>query len=387
MSRLKYYSTISKQVTDTAQRSRLEFVDGWAARSAKEIAEGVWFTKYDRFPLNLFPGLRCQAIVRQMSEEGEPRPADQSSSIAFDDVIGTVRYKRPIPDTLVDKMVGHVFDFFIPITTFQTIARNTVSTNLVGVNVYPFQTPLTSIVFHQGVVVEGDDGEVSYWRVFNEYDDEWNMYNQVREPCKMAQVVGVEVVFRVIEKYARYEGAKQYNVRSHGSKIAANGIVFVFAQPVAIEPEMIRMKDLYGLGLEDELIGDDEHWLRFGLTGEAMNSYNRLEFVDDGLPRTQWLSMKLRKASVYFDTETDRYELALTRNAQSIVFSRLKQPLQCAAKVKMDGTPVVDTAKEVCQENIVWKDVQWDETGVTIRGEFYGPLLCYFWGRRKRPID
>lgn len=307
--------------------------------------------------------------------------------ILLDDVIGTVRYKNPIPENLIDKMVGHVFDFFIPITLFHNLSKSTISNGLIGVNVYPFQTPLTSIVMHQGVIGESDDGDTVYFRCVNEYDHEWCVVGQDRHPAKVTQVVGIEVVFSVVERFSRYEGAKQFNVRSHGSKTAVHGIAFIFAQPLTVEPETLRMKDLYGLGLEDHVIGDDEHWLRFGLTGEAMNSYKLLEFVDDGLPRTQWLSMKLRKSSVYFDTQTDRYELSLTRNAQSIRFCRLKHPLQCIAKVKADGTPVSDSAKEVCEENIVWKDVQWQDNGVTIRDIFYGPFLCYFWGRRKRPID
>jgi hypothetical protein len=94
-------------------------------------------------------------------------------------------------------------------------------------------------------------------------------------------------------------------MKSKSSKSQTPDIATIFGQPVTTQPAFFRMKDLYGLSEEMPDIEEEGHWLRFGLTGEPMESFCLNDLIDDGLLQAHWLSLKLRKSSVYFDTETD----------------------------------------------------------------------------------
>lgn len=319
-----------------------------------------------------------------MSSEGERVETPPSIEMSFSSVIGPVLYKKQIPDDLADRMVDQVFDFYIPAAMFKGITRSSISSSLIGMDVYPSGTPLTYIAVHQGVVEL--DEVPNYFRCINSYDGDFALSAQDRRAVSSTQITGVQLLIQVVPRFGRYEGGKQFDIKSKSSKTTAHGFVFIFGQPVVGEPVCIRMNDLYGLGLETKVLQSDEHWLRFGLTGEAMSCYKLGDFQDDGLPSSEWLFARLKKNCLYLDTDCNRYELAMAANGQSLRLCKMHYPLISVARTKADATPTREPVKDTCEEGISWLDVKWSETGITVNGTEYGPFLSYFWAKRKRGI-
>lgn len=206
----------------------------------------------------------------------------------------------------------------------------------------------------------------------------------------MQNVAAIQLILAIVPPPGRYQGSTQYGVKSRASNkkdTCQFGLVFIFGQPLSEMPkDAMKMKMLQFTGLEKEIIRD-EGWLRFSLTGEPISSFRMRDFVDDGVKNSEWLTVKLAKKCVYFDTEADRYEFSMAQNGHSLKLSKLKKPAVTIGRMKQDGTPIRDANKETLAEDIVSCELIWDECGVTIRGERYGDFLGYFWVKRKRVVN
>jgi hypothetical protein len=198
---------------------------------------------------------------------------------------------------------------------------------------------------------------------------------------------GIELYITFTPKLPRFEASKQWDIRSKAMRSEAVGLAVVFGQPAFQKYDTFKLKDLCSLDFERDMVDEPVQWLRFSLTGEAANSYDVHAFLDDGLPCGQWLGMKLHRQCVFLDTVNERYELSMALNGQSLRFSKLKAPIQGIAHLTGDGTPAKEVKKDVLHDHLQWIDIVWDDTRVTVSGERYAPILCFFWCKRKRLVN
>jgi hypothetical protein len=222
----------------------------------------------------------------------------------------------------------------------------------------------------------------------NVFDEHWSLIRSERFAVKTGKAVaGIELVVTFTEKVVRFEGARQFDVRSRASRTEMVGLAVVFGQPLFVLPDTFRLKDLCCVDFEHDLVDEPMHWLVIGLTGEAICAYDLADFRDDGLCFSQWLGIRLRRICYYFDTENgERYELSLTQKGQALKWTRLKHPLLAMPLLAAEGAPAKETRRDVLEERFAWEEVVWSDDCVLVRGIKYGPIVGYFTVKRKRPL-
>ncbi|OHT15431.1 hypothetical protein TRFO_42483 [Tritrichomonas foetus] len=319
------------------------------------------------------------------------------TELNLQNVTGPVLYSHPIPERIGSLYTNEVIRFFIPIDFFKS-SSDLHPNNLFGTNVYPITSPLPAVCVHQGIISKISSRPEETFagaRVLNIYEDEDNYALDRVERFELKnvteKVIGVDLIIRITGIRSYFEGSKQFDVKTKGSMtITAHGFAVIFGQTIYSQVEAFDMELLSLLKqLPDDSFYDERNWLRFGLTGEPIDCYDVRDFCDDGIPFSKWLSQKLRASSLYFDTMTDRYEMAMMLNGDKIILklAKLHQPLQSIAQIRSDGTPIKQTSKTYMMDQIEWENVEWSEEGVTINGEFFGPIVSYFWAKRKRPLQ
>ena len=316
-------------------------------------------------------------------------------TIDLDNVTGPVLYSGPIPESVGDDYENEVLRFVITIDNFKSSA-DLHPTNFYGTNVYPINSPLPAVCAHQGIISKissRPEESFSGARVLNDYDSNYELQRTERLEMKGIgeKVWGVDLIIQVTDVRTFFEGSKQYDIKTKSTTtLKTHGFAVLFGQTIYQPMEGFSM-ELLGLikKLPRDDFYEDRHWCRFGLTGEPIESYDVKDFCDDGLPFQMWLSQKLRASSLYFDTTTDRYELAMMLNGDNIILkmAKLNQPLPSISQIRSDGTPIKQTSKTIVMEQIEWENLFWDENGVTVNNEYIGPIMCYFWAKRKRPIQ
>lgn len=320
----------------------------------------------------------------------------------LDNVIGPVLYTHTIPDKIGPMYINEIIRFFIPIDSFK-IATETRPTNMFGTNVYPINSPLPAICIHQGIIIINSKPEESFLgaRVLNLFDSDFNLVRNERIELKSSNnpVVGVDLIIRVTDQRTNFEGKRQYDVKTKTSvSLSSYGIAVIFGQTVY--SSQVNQPNIYDNSFDMDLLNilktpeclpffDERKWCRFGLTGEPVYCYDVLDFCDEGLPFQQWVSQRLRVSTLYFDTTTDRYEIAMMLNGDKIILkmAKLNQPILSLAQIRSDGTPVRQASKTIIQEQIEWENLVFSEKGITVNEEFYGPVMSYFWAKRKRPLQ
>ncbi|KAH0789304.1 hypothetical protein GPJ56_006755 [Histomonas meleagridis] len=319
-----------------------------------------------------------------MEEEEEEK---NEINITYSGVYGPFLYSDVIPNELAQIMAGHIFRFFIP-SKNQLSPTNNSPNPTYGTDIYPSNSSFHIILFHQGVIFFKKANSIMGARVANVFDDDLNVINSERKEIKIDDAVGFEIVFIMTDKMTNFIGSEQFGIKTKTStKKPMNGIAVLFAQPLFQEVPNFPMNQIYGIDFnDDDETNDGCHWLRFGLSGEATYSYNVMDFIDDGLPMNEWLFYKLKKMSVYFDTDTTRYELAMNTNL-TIKFSRLKPPYSSIKLMEAETSPTKDAKKEILKNNVTFDQICWNEHGIKIEGEQFGEFMNYFWCRRKRLID
>jgi hypothetical protein len=309
--------------------------------------------------------------------------------ISYDSVLGPILYRKPIAEHFAERLIGQTVHFFIPITEFDSATLEN-PPSIFGTNVYSSNSPLHVIAVHQGVLTvrSSDDPPTSYSKCLNIFSENWALLRPERRVIRGAipEPFGLELYITFTPKLTRFEGSKQFDIKSKSTRSEMVGLAVIFGQPAFQRYETFKLKDLCSLDFERDLVDEPVQWLRFSLTGEAANSYDVHAFLDDGLPLWQWLGMKLHRQCVFLETVNERYELSMALNGQSLRFSRLKPPLQCISHLTGDGTPAKEVKKEVLHDHLQWVDIMWDDSGITVRDLRYAPVLCYFWCKRKRLV-
>ena len=275
-------------------------------------------------------------------------------------VIGPALYTHTLPDKLGSMYVNEYIRFFIPIDAFKSSTETHPST-MFGTNVYPIGSPLPAICVHQGVIIKiSSKPEDSFLgaRVLNIFDDDYNLVRSERIELKNVsdRVIGVDVVVQVTDIRSNFEGTKQYDVKTKNStSFSSYGIAMIFGQTVYFS-QVSQPNNIYDTSFDMDLLNilktpeakeslpflEDRKWCRFGLTGEPAYCYDVLDFCDEGLPFQQWTSQRLRASTLYIDTTTDRYEIAMMLNGDKIILkmAKLNQPVLSLAQIRSDGTPI-----------------------------------------------
>lgn len=326
----------------------------------------------------------------------------------LENVIGPVLYNHTIPDKIGPMYVNDFIRFYIPIDFFKS-STETHPANMFGTNIYPINSPLPAVCVHQGVINKtGSKPEDIFLgaRVLNIYDEDFNLVRTERIELKSANnnaIVGVDIIIQVTDSRSNFEGSRQYDLKTKSSvSLASNGVAFIFGQAV-YSSQVAQPNNVYDSSFDMELLNilktpegkeslpffDGRKWCRFGLTGEPVYSYDVLDFCDEGLPFQQWVSQRLRVSTLYFDTTTDRYEIAMMLNGDKIILkmAKLNQPILSLSQIRSDGTPIRQASKTIIQEQIEWENLSFSENGITVNEEYYGPVMCYFWAKRKRPLQ
>lgn len=322
-------------------------------------------------------------------------------------VIGPVLYSHTIPDKLGSMYVNDFIRFFIPIDSFKSSAE-THPSNMFGTDVYPIGSPLPAVCVHQGIIIKvSSKPEESFLgaRVLNVFDDDYNLKRSERIELKNVtdHVVGVDLIIQIIDLRSNYEGTKKYEFKTKSSNsISSYGIAVIFGQTV-YSSQVSQPNSIYESPFDMDLLSilktseakenlqffDDRKWLRFSLTGEPAYCYDVLDFCDEGLPSHQWISQRLRTSTLYFDTNTDRYEIAMTQNGDKFILkmARLNQPILSLSQIRSDGTPIRQASKTIIYEQIEWENIIFGEQGITVNEQLIEPVMCYFWAKRKRPLQ
>jgi hypothetical protein len=314
-------------------------------------------------------------------------PPDDVIDLSFDRVLGPIQAKKSMPDDVVEHLVGEVVQFFVP---WDALIRSRPSANaaLVGTNVYSTASSFALIALHQGVIVFSNsdrDDPPTYHRCVNVFNDIFMLLRQVRYPVKPGHnVVGVELVVRITPKIPRFENSLQFDIKSKSSRVEAYGVAVLFGQPVVQEYETFKLRDLLAIDLHADMEPEAQQWMRFSLTGEAIKSYCPHDFHDDGLRLVDWFVMKLHISCLYLETESERFELSLVAKGYEFKFARILEPIGCIAWYSQ--TPAKEALKELLHEHVLLSEIVWDEQGVTIKEQRYGPIFGYFWGRRKKRV-
>lgn len=307
----------------------------------------------------------------------------------YDNVLGPILYKRPIPDYFAEHLIGQTVLFFIPISEFSPSSLDTLP-SITGTNVYSYTSSLPVMAIHQGLILlkPKDLPPNSYSKILNVFSPSWSLVRQDRRSVRVGPQppVGIELLITFTPKRSPFESSRQFGIKSKTSRAEVVGMALIFGQPTLQRYDTFSLKDLCSMDFASDLIDEPLQWLRFSLTGEPANSYDIQAFLDDGLPWGQWLGMKLHRQCVYLDTITERYELSMALNGQSMRFARLKPPLQCISHLTGNGTPAKEAKKEVICDHLQWEDIVWEQEGIVVRDVRYGPILNYFWCKRKRLV-
>lgn len=311
----------------------------------------------------------------------------------FDSVLGPFQYVDPIGEEIATLLVNQVIHIYIPISHFQFLSSSSRNCNLIGTNVYPYNSILPLVAVHQGVIFvdkqNGDQNNFGGARRVNIFNKDWELTREDRRVLKIngnQTIQGVDLILKVTEKIVKFEGTKQYEFKTRTSaKSPFNGLAVIFGQATHLEPETYDISQIAHMPKLINNSANDHHWLRFGLTGEAMDSYDLVDFIDEGRPSDKWLCFQLRKSSLYLDTDIERYELSST-NGILFRLCKLKKPYICIAQMRSDGTPVKETKRTLIKDQISWENIVWHEKGVTVDDFLVDPILSYFWARRRRGI-
>lgn len=326
--------------------------------------------------------------------------------INLQNVIGPALYTHPIPEKIGQLYTNDIIRFFIPIDSFKS-GSEVHPANMYGTNIYPINTPLPAVCKHQGIIFKvSSRPEETYegWRLLNEFDEGYNVIRTERTPITniKERVVGIDIILQITDIRTQFEGSRQYEIKTKSStSLSTYAIAIIFGQPIYLS--QTTQPNIYDNTFDMDLLfllkNDQQQpivpfyegrkWYRFSLTGEPVECYDILDFCDEGLPFNTWVSQRLRQSTLYFDTASDRYEMAMMLSGDKIILklSILNQPVMYIAQIRSDGTPIRQANKTILIEQIEWENVVWNEEGVTINDEYFGPIMSYFWAKRKRPLQ
>lgn len=330
------------------------------------------------------------------SEESEKEKIEDDSDIEldFESVFGPFLYADPLGEETASMLVNQVIHFFIPISHFSFLSSSSRNCNLAGTNVYPYNSSLPLIAVHQGVIFldkqNGDQNNFNGARRVNIYKKDWELAREERRKLKITgnqTIKGVDLIIRVTEKLSKFEGTRQYEFKTRTSaKSPFYGLAVIFGQATSVEPEAYDISQIVHIPALLNCEINDHHWMRFGLTGEAMDSYKLVDFIDEGRPSDKWLCYQLRKSCLYLDTLSERFELS-SLNGILFRLCKMKKPYICIAQMRSDGTPVKEFKRTMIRDSVNWEDIIWNEEGVTVLDFEVKPVLSFFWARRRRSIQ
>ena len=333
----------------------------------------------------------------QISEQAEETSDEPFiPSLVLKNVLGPFIFTTQIPDQCLQSLALKNVEIFLPIKRIQDDLRRLKNLIITGNNIYTVQSSLTAMLLHQGALYQKESQNGTFVvggnKVFNIYDEKYNLLEQDAEelvPKKDTTFAGFNMILTVIPEVLKFDSVKNFEIKSRSSKTPGYGLLFVYAEPTIEQPQ--DCLDISALECIDyvaspEYSCEDTRWCRFSLSNEPVLVYDLRNFIDYDKPYEQWLTTRLKKASLYFDTNDTRYELSSTASGKKFKLCQLTSNAPNLAGIRSEGTPIKESLKKVIADLINWNDIIWSETSVTINGTEYGPITGVLWIKRKRFI-
>lgn len=327
---------------------------------------------------------------------------DSLINLNLESVYGPFKILDQIPESNFNFMVNKTYELFIPIKLITDSYENIKAHTLIGNNLYSVLSSLIAIIYHQGIIVANvteittNHQEPKYSvsfsgnRVVNVFDQEYNVTQSDKfavEQKQDEQFVGVCLIVQITPEIQKFDSVKNFEVKSRAGK-GGLGIELIYGEPTFIEPQCLEQSALYCAAFFDEPQYDelDLNWLKFGFSGEVMTNYDQRSFIDYDLPYEQWLTQKFKKASLYFDTFDQRYELTATQGGKLFKLSLLLDNAPSLGQIRSEGSPLKEDRKMLIADSIDWATIIWDTDSININDVKYGPIHSYYWAKRKRII-
>lgn len=108
----------------------------------------------------------------------------------------------------------------------------------------------------------------------------------------------------------------------------------------------------------------------FNLVNEPWPKYNAMAVADRGLKPHEWTSARLRSSVLYLESHSERFELARLEGKELFRFSKCKRILPEKSLRKL-GLPLPENERTVLHDQLLWEDVSWGTSAVTIKEEAY----------------
>lgn len=324
-------------------------------------------------------------------EEEEIDTGEELTTIS--NVIGPFKFTHSISEDLYSTLIDAKIEFFVTLDLITTTFNNYKNYTLYGSYIYSANSSLAAVALHQGVIMikpkNNAEFNIECSRVYNTYDDNFNLISNNKFLLKKNdKICGVNILVQFISERETFDSVKLNDIKSRPyTKLPMVGMLFLYGEPVFSDVKCFDQSMLEGVQFmnltSSEDIRSDNRWLIFGRSGEIMHPYSIYCFLDDDKPIEEWVSTKLKKSSLYFDTNTNRYEFCSMSINKSFRFSRLLIN-DTIYSIRNEMTPVKDDKKEILEDDIEWKNIIWGVDGVTINGNYYGPFNCFHWVKRRR---
>ena len=346
-------------------------------------------------PLNRNSKMQKGSSSQQFTESEDTSEESSFTNLSLKNVLGPFIYTKSIPEHCLQSLSLKTIQVFIPINKITEDLSKIKNINITGYNVYTVNSSLTGILLHQGVLYQKDlkpgSKEIGGYKVLNIYDDNYSLTNQESVEVNLkkdSSFVGFNLILTILPEVKKFDTVKSFEFKSHSSKTPGYGLLFVYGEPTLIVPENaldISSIECVSYISQPLYAYEDVRWCCFSLSNEPVMVYDIRNFIDYDKPYDQWLTQKLKRATLFFDTSDKRYELSSTSGGILFKLCLLKPNSPSLSVIRSsEGTPVKESLKTVIADSINWNNIKWTEKSVVINGTEYGPISGVFWIKRRR---
>jgi hypothetical protein len=127
--------------------------------------------------------------------------------------------------------------------------------------------------------------------------------------------------------------------------------------------------------------------IQYNLCNEPWLKFNFAHVADRGLKVTQWTSSKLRRETLYLESNDTRYELVWDGNskqADSYRFAQCSEPIELEHMQAIGIPHPLEYLSVICS-NTPWEDFRWSVNGLTVKGVEYEIMRILWLPRSDNP--
>mmetsp|Transcript_18237 Transcript_18237/g.58995 ORF Transcript_18237/g.58995 Transcript_18237/m.58995 type:complete len:415 (+) Transcript_18237:69-1313(+) len=128
--------------------------------------------------------------------------------------------------------------------------------------------------------------------------------------------------------------------------------------------------------------------VQYNLCNEPWMRYTMAVVADRGLKQSQWTSSRMCKDVLFLETAKERFELSRMDSGAGgeeeedvYRWARCIKPLTLSA-MREQGVPLPPSHVEVLKTDILWEDLLWGPTGVSVQGSEYKLQRLHFMERK-----